>query len=148
MSGKEKPDTREKADLVCRLIVDETISANKACERAGIRPGTFYDLCERDPEVAEKYARARMTLLHNYAAQITDIADTPQEGVTTTVKSDGGVEERRGDMIEHRRLQIESRKWMLARLMPRVYGDKQQIEHSGEIGIADRLREARAKREG
>mgnify|MGYP001290710800 FL=1 len=38
-------------------------------------------------------------------------------------------------MIEHRRLQIESRKWLLARLMPKKYGDKQQVEHSGSIGL-------------
>lgn len=78
---------------------------------------------------------ARAQLLERMAEEIHQIADTPVEGVTITTKADGGVEEKRADMIEHRRLQIESRKWLLARLMPKKYGDKQHVEHSGSIGL-------------
>ncbi len=47
-------------------------------------------------------------------------------------------------MIEHRRLQVDARKWYAGKLRPKVYGDKIQQEHSGEvtvIGMAERMRQ-------
>jgi hypothetical protein len=126
---------REKINEVFRLMVEEGLSTNAACKRVTLRWQTLMDWCEAAPENAEKYARARIQLLERMAHEIHQIADTPVEGVITTIKSDGGVEEKRADMIEHRRLQIESRKWLLARLMPQKYGDKQHIQHSGSVGL-------------
>lgn len=105
--------------------------------------GQFLAWCDERPEIAEQYTRARALLLEHHAQQIMDIADTPVEGVTRTTKADGSVEEKAGDMIEHRRLQIESRKWILSRLLPKRYGDRQHIEHSGSVSIADSLRAAK-----
>jgi hypothetical protein len=65
--------------------------------------------------------------------EILKIADTPDIGVKTVTKA-SGVETIEGDMIEHRRLQIDARKWIAARLAPKKYGDKQAIEHSGPDG--------------
>jgi hypothetical protein len=125
----------KKALEVLCLMADEGLSTNKSLAAVGMLWGTFCRWCGDDPANAEMYVRAREVLLERMAHEIHDIADTPVEGVTTTVKPGGVIEERRGDMIEHRRLQIESRKWLLAKLMPRKYGDKQQIEHSGRVGL-------------
>jgi Bacteriophage Sf6, terminase small subunit-like len=38
------------------------------------------------------------------------------------------------DMIEHRKLQIDSRKWLIGKMAPKKNGDKQQIEHAGPDG--------------
>jgi hypothetical protein len=38
------------------------------------------------------------------------IADTPQKGIKTITKA-GVVETIEGDMIEHRKLQVDARKW-------------------------------------
>ena len=32
------------------------------------------------------------------------------------------------DIIEHRKLQVDTRKWLLSKLAPRKYGDRQQID--------------------
>lgn len=34
-----------------------------------------------------------------------------------------------GDMIEHRRLQIDARKWRLSKMAPKRYGDKSALDH-------------------
>jgi hypothetical protein len=80
-----------------------------------------------------QYARAREIGYHGMFDEIKDIADTPKEGVTVTEKPTG-TETRHGDMIEHRRLQVDSRKWMLARALPKIYGDKQSLEVGGPGG--------------
>lgn len=98
------------------------------------------------PGFAAEYTRAREIQAHKLAEEIRQIADTPVVGETIITKPDGGVETKQGDMIEHRRLQIDARKWYLSKVLPKVYGDKQHIEHSGSISLAEKLREAREKR--
>lgn len=95
---------------------------------------------------AAQYARARELGYERLAEEILHIADTPLEGTTITSK-EWGEERKTGDMIEHRKLQVDARKWMLAKMLPKVYGDKQQIEHSGAVDIAAGLLAAR-KRSG
>lgn len=95
---------------------------------------------------AADYTRARELQAHKLAEEIIEIANTPIEGVTTTTKADGGVEEKRGDMLEHRRLQIDARKWYLSKVLPKVYGDKLAVEHNHTVSIANKLREARERR--
>ena len=33
------------------------------------------------------------------------------------------------------KLQIDTRKWVLSRMNPKKYGDKQQMEHSGDVAV-------------
>lgn len=76
------------------------------------------------------YARSREIGYAHMFDEIQQIADTPEEGV---VIKDGpnGTETRTGDMIEHRRLKVDTRKWMLAKALPKVYGDRLALEHGG-----------------
>lgn len=65
------------------------------------------------------------------------IADTPLEGEKT---EEGSTEKGsfsktiRGDMIEHRRLQVDTRKWALARMFPKKYGDRINQQLTGADG--------------
>lgn len=67
-------------------------------------------------EFSEQYARARDCQADFYADQIVDIADELSE---TAEASE----------LARAKLQIDSRKWKVARMSPRKYGDKQQIDH-------------------
>lgn len=94
------------------------------------------------PEFGIEYARARQIGYEALADELRDIANTPQEGVKT-VEKPLGTETTYGDMIDHRRLQVDTGKWFLSKLVPKIYGDKQVIEHQGEIKLTDRLLRAR-----
>jgi len=72
--------------------------------------------------------------------EILEIADTPREGTVVKV-TEKGTETRTGDMIEHRRLQVDARKWMLAKALPKIYGDKITTELSGPDGGPVEVRE-------
>lgn len=74
-----------------------------------------------------QYTRAREIGYHGMFDDIIEISDTPQSGVKTVRKATG-VETTTGDMIEHRRLRVDSRKWALARALPKIYGDKLQVD--------------------
>lgn len=92
----------------------------------------------RPPEVprtfASDFARARAAGHDFIAADTLRIADTPMLGEETTVKADGSREVKYGDMLGHRKLQIETRLKLLAKWDKR-YGDKVQTEHSGSLGV-------------
>lgn len=82
---------------------------------------------------AAQYARARDIGLDCVADEIREIADTPVIGETETSK-EWGTEVKRGDMIEHRKLQVDARKWYLSKLAPKRYGDTQKLELTGADG--------------
>ena len=134
-------------EMICAGLA-EGHSLLSICEALGVAYSTACDW-ERDiPAHSVNAARARELGCHALAAQALAIADTPHLGVVRTTKADGGIEERAEDMTAHRRLQIDTRKWLISKWLPTVYGDKQQIEHSGGISLAEVLREAKAKRRG
>ena len=80
---------------------------------------------------AAQYARAREIGYHGLFDEMLEIADTTHEGVKTVQKATG-IETTTGDMIEHRRLRVDTRKWMLSKALPKIYGDK--LAHTGADG--------------
>lgn len=126
------------------LYTDEL--AQRICERLAAGE-SLLSICESDPDMpaestvrlwalddregfSARYARAREIGYLHMGDELLTIADTPQEGITVTEKATG-TETRTGDMIEHRKLQVDTRKWMLARMLPKVFGDKYTHELGG-----------------
>lgn len=95
---------------------------------------------------ASQYARARESGYLLLADEIIAIADNPVEAMKRVVKPDGE-EITYSDAVDRSRLMVDTRKWMLAKMLPKVYGDKQQVEVSGGLDIASTLLAAR-KRSG
>lgn len=84
-------------------------------------------------EFRDQYARAREAQADYWAEEIVEIADTPIEGERTE-ESEQGTKVVREDMLGHRRLQIDTRKWLMARMAPKKYGDKITQEVTGADG--------------
>lgn len=120
------------ADAICaRLAEGESLRA--VCRDDDMPSiGTFLRWVTDSRELAEQYARARVLCLDAMAEDILDIADTPQIG-TKSVSKATGLEITEGDMVEHRRLRIEARKWLMGKMAPKKYGDK--IELGGSVDL-------------
>lgn len=140
------------------LILDDVaggISAARAMRTHGVANCEFYKLLARDNDAAEAYARAKEHGCAKLADEIVEIADEQERGiaVTTTtglVTKDGEprppeVRTVEADMLEHRRLRIEARKWTLAKLMPAKYGDKIEHRHGLTGDFAATLVKARER---
>lgn len=120
-------------DICARIAQGETLRA--ICRLDGFPSHTtVYTWLDEQPEFALRFGRARAQGEDVIAQECLAIADTPVEGVETTVKPDGSVEEKRGDMLGHRKLQIETRLKLLAKWNPKKWGDKVQQEISGPGG--------------
>lgn len=117
--------SQEIAEKICeRLAAGESLNA--ICKDKGLPAESTvrrWALLDVDG-FAANYARARELQAHFLAEQIINISDTPLEGQEITIKADGSQETKVGDMLGHRKLQVDSRKWYLSKVLPKVYGDK------------------------
>jgi hypothetical protein len=94
---------------------------------------TVYDWMKADPDLSEHIARARNAGWDAIALQALTIADTPQEGIEHTDTPEGP-RIKRGDMLGHRKLQVETRLKLLAKWDPKRYGERITQELSGPDG--------------
>lgn len=80
---------------------------------------------------AAHYARAREIGYHKMADELLDIAD---DGTNDTRTSDDGRTITDQDVIQRSKLRVDTRKWLLSKMLPKVYGDKTQVELAGKDG--------------
>jgi hypothetical protein len=140
--GRPTSFTEAHADQICEQL-SEGVSLRKICKRPGMpNISTVFRWLgdDRYAKFRDQYARAREAQADTLADEIIYLADTPKVGTVTTVKAvtiDGAsVEEvttKKLDMIGHRRLQVDARKWLAAKLAPKKYGDR--LELGGEVGL-------------
>lgn len=115
---------QDTADSICERLADGK-SLRAICREEGMP--TTSTVCKwlgKNPTFAEQYAHAREAQADALFDEILGIADTHERGEKRTTKADGTVETVEADMIEHRKLRIDARKWMAGKLRPKKYGDK------------------------
>jgi hypothetical protein len=126
-------------------------SLDSICKMKGMpTPATFLDWIKSDPDgIGKQYAHAREIGYTLLADEIVALSDKTHEWVMTQeLDSDGrpmydeAGEPRlkrvlmplNSDVVAHKRVQIDTRKWMLSKMLPKVYGEKVTQEHTGAGG--------------
>jgi hypothetical protein len=143
----EYSEAWEKEFLACVL---ETGAGPKViCEGEGM-PGakSVYRWLAEKPEFARRYESAKlMGIQHRFADEIVEISDDGTNDWVERLGYNGANPkmEVNGEVINRSRLRVDSRKWILAKLFPQKYGEKQQVEHTGSIDITERLMAGRAR---
>jgi hypothetical protein len=93
------------------------------------------------------YARAREAQADYYAAEITEIADTCRVGEKIKELPSGAREITTADMVERSKLMVDTRKWLMAKLAPKRYGDRLELHgelsHNLTLSPAETLRKRR-----
>ena len=82
------------------------------------------------PEFSEAYAHAREAAADKMVIETIAIAD---DGRNDTYLDDDGNPRTDTDVIQRSKLRVETRKWLMARMAPKTYGDRIETVHSGEI---------------
>lgn len=93
-------------------------------------------------ELANQYAQAMQSRWLNMADELVEISDDDVEDVFLDPQFDEagnpipGMTKRRPNnvTVQRHRLRVDTRKWVLSKMLPRVYGDKIQQEVSGPDG--------------
>lgn len=116
----------EKAQAIVDQIADTGKSLRSVCKENEVKPSTFLRWVSEDEKLAEQYVRAMQVRADTHFSEIVEISDTQEIGTVETAK-EWGTETKTADMVEHRRLRIDARKWVIARMNPRKYGDKLEL---------------------
>lgn len=127
----------ENADKICEVLASVDGGLNEAARQVGCDAAAILKWRDTDPEFGQRYAHAYELGLEVQADALLAIADTPMIGEKVKTLPNGDVEVTTGDMIEHRRLRVDTRKWLLSKRLPKLYGDKIDVTSNGEtIGKA------------
>ncbi len=87
---------------------------------------TIYQWMDAHPEFAQAYARAHDAGVRCNEGELLRVARTkPADAVEATAQ----------------RTLVDTLKWRLSKRLPKDFGDRQQVEHSGKVGLADILAE-------
>ncbi|MBV5333021.1 terminase small subunit protein, partial [bacterium] len=73
-----------------------------------------------------QYTRAIQIRAIGWAEEIIEISD---DGSQDTYIDNNGNERTNNEVVARSRLRTDSRKWMLSKVLPKVYGDKLDVNH-------------------
>lgn len=129
------------AELYRRLSNGETLTA--ICRGT---PGFPSDPAVRswalDPShpFSTLYTRARELGYHKMADDLCDIADDGSNDWIERETRNGTITVIDKEVVDRSKLRVETRKWLLSKALPKVYGDKQEIKHSGDDAFVQMLK--------
>lgn len=127
------------ADEICeRMALGETY--HKICEDAHM-PETvsLWRWRQKHPEFGSAFARAQVDQVQTWADQIVTLIDEAEPGYNVTVPLDSPDVERieangnvtfrfRKHQVAHAVEMVNVRKWLMAKIIPHLYGDRQQVD--------------------
>lgn len=129
-----------KSAALCQRILDriakEGLSLRKACEADNLPLANFLFWCNNDQTLAEQYARAREIRADLLFEEIIEIAD---EASNDTIVDSNGDEKPNSEWITRSKLRVDARKWVLAKMQPKKFGDKIEVDNKGDMGLTVKI---------
>lgn len=130
MLGRPTIFSQELADEICERLADgESLKAICAAPEMPNRSTVFRWLAS-NKDFCDTYARAREAQADVLADEILVIAD---DGSNDTYETDDGPRVNQ-DVIARSRLRVDARKWIAAKLKPKVYAERNTTAVEGPNG--------------
>jgi hypothetical protein len=108
-------------------LMENGKSLSRIGEALGYNKRTIYDNLKKD---THRYTRARELQAEGIVDRFLDI----------TEELDAGVDK---ELVQSKRAASDNYKWLACKFYPKMYGDKQQIEHSGGFTMYEKGLEER-----
>lgn len=131
----DSPYRQDIAEFILPLLA-EGKPLQRACRMATAAIGTvdahqFMRWVYDDQDLARVYSQARDIGYRLLADELLDIADQSEDD---TFVDEHGMTRINSEVVQRSRLRVDTRKWILAKMLPRLYGDKLLTEHTGAGG--------------
>ncbi len=134
--GRPSLYSQELAERICKRMAAGELLKN-ICEDDGMpEVRTIADWVREDREgFAELYARARRVQVEQMADEVIEISDDSTNDWMERQTFDGGTER----VVDHEhiaraKLRVDSRKWLLSKLLPERFGDRLAVQALDEHG--------------
>ena len=138
-AGRPSEYTEEKGLAIC-LRIAEGESLRSVCRDEEMpEKCTVLRWLARYPEFRSHYAQSKIDGAEALAEELFEIADDGTNDWMELTDSDDNPYgyKANGEHIQRSKLRIDTRKWYLAKIMPKKYGDRIHTEHSGSIQYSD-----------
>ena len=132
--GRPSEYTQDVADAICHRI-SEGESLRSVCRDQDMPDKrTVTRWLQEIPSFRPQYRRARDALVEHWADELVDIADdTTHDTVTRTTPQGREYEAVDHENIQRAKLRVDTRKWMMSKMLPRQYGDRVDLDVHGRI---------------
>lgn len=133
-AGRPTDYTPELAGEICDRL-SAGVSLRKICLEDAM-PGqtTVYRWLRQNDEFRQQYTHAREVQAETIFDECLDIADDGTNDWMVDKEEDEGFRYN-GDAVQRSKLRIEARKWMAGKLAPKKYGEKVELNHTGEVAL-------------
>ena len=130
--GTPQPYSEDTAKEICLRIMRG--GSLKAICRDDFMPPNWqvHEWLSGKPDFADRYARACEVRADTIFDDILEIADDNQQDI---VLNPDGTERLNTDHVQRAKLRIDARKWALAKMQPKKYGDKVDHNLTGNLTV-------------
>lgn len=133
----------ENADLICQMTASGW-SVNQIAKELGCTEGAIRIWRAEDPIFRDKFNLAKQAQMDMFADELLEIAD---DGSNDWMERDGFTVVN-AEHIARSRLRVDTRKWLMAKMAPKRFGDRVEHDHTGLVDVVysveDRRQRARA----
>ena len=126
-ANKSKQELEKLFDEII-IEIAENGSSMVAAVKKRMSTLTFYELLKDDDRL-KKYARACEMRADKMAEEMIEIADNSSDD---TIIDEKGGERANNAAVQRDRLKVDTRKWLLAKMHPKKYGDKIDMTSGNE----------------
>lgn len=119
-------------EKICDMIATSSNGIHAICKSEGMpSPSTVFKWLSENKDFSDMYTRAKEAQADFMADEMLKMADEYRkteikyqsgQGSSTTIQ----------DNVQRSKLQVEARKWLMAKLHPKKYGDKMDVTTDGE----------------
>jgi len=132
-AGRPTTYTQEIADRICEEL-SLGYSIRTVCKPDGMPAiSTFFKWLREHEEFSKQYARAKQESADAMAEDILDIADDgTNDWMERQGKNGETFEVVNTEVLQRSRLRVDTRKWLMAKMKPKKYGDKIDMTTNGK----------------
>lgn len=131
MAGKRTPEIE--TEILARVAKGESIRKICGPDRDDFLPSVvaWYEWLDSDADLVKRYTRASDLRSDMMFEGMIEIADDATNDFMATEKGEAF----NAEHVQRSKLRIETRKWMLAKMQPKKYGDKLDLNHNGSLTV-------------
>ena len=138
--GRPTMYTEELAARICEAVATSTDGLKRICKNNPDFPSheTVFQWRYTNKDFADLYTQAKKAQMELLAEEILEISD---ENHRDTLTDEDGNQRMDGEWVARSRLRVDSRKWMAAKLLPKMYGDRPSDAESVVKTLIEKLLE-------
>ncbi len=130
--GRPTTFTQELADKICEELALGKSMRTVCAEEDMPVMSTVFKWLRENKEFSEQYARAKQESSDAMAEEILDISDN---GVNDWMEREYGETTAwvtNGEALQRSKLRVDTRKWLMAKMKPKKYGEKLDMTSDGK----------------